>query len=111
MDVVTGLTKQCVSENATNPIDQAEYIDRYNGYVERFDKLKTRYEALKAERTVREGNLERIGGFMFTIQELDKLPIAFDEKLWNTLVDHVTVYSDERVVFTFQDGKEIEERL
>jgi len=111
MEVVTGLTRQCVSENATNPIDQAEYIDRYNGYVERFDKLKVRYEALQTERTVRYGNLERIGGFMFAIQELDTLPIGFDEKLWNTLVDHVAVYYDERVVFTFQGGKEIEEWL
>ena len=31
--------------------------------------------------------------------------------LWNTLVDHVTVYADERIVFSFMDGTEIMEML
>jgi hypothetical protein len=73
---------------------------------------KIRQVASKTSKVLlRQGNMEHIGGFMFAIQELDTLPIAFDEKLWNTLVDHVTVYDDERVVFTFQCGKEIEEQL
>ena len=31
----------------------------------------------------------------------------FTESLWNGLVDHVTVYADERLVFTFKNGKEV----
>ena len=42
---------------------------------------------------------------------LDALPVAFDEKLWNGTIDHVTVHADERVVFMFKDGKEIVTRL
>ena len=52
-----------------------------------------------------------IGGMMFKLGELDDLPLTFDEKLWQGTVDHVTVYADERVVFRFKDGKEIETRL
>ena len=33
--------------------------------------------------------------------------MEFNETLWHTLVDHVTVYNDERIVFTFTDGTEI----
>ena len=36
-----------------------------------------------------------------------RIPMEFNETLWHTLVDHVTVYSDERIVFTFTDGAEI----
>ena len=53
----------------------------------------------------------RIGGFMFELRELGELPIAFDERLWHGLIDHVTVYHDERLVFHFKDGSEIIEQL
>ena len=44
---------------------------------------------------------------MFELGELDTLPIAFDEKLWQGTIDHVTVQADERVVFVFKDKAEI----
>ena len=44
-----------------------------------------------------------IRGFMFEVLELDELPIEFDEKLWNSVVDTVTVFEDERLVFKFQN--------
>ena len=48
---------------------------------------------------------------MFEIPELDDLPIKFDEKLWNSVIDMVTVYEDERLMFKFKNGAEIEEQL
>ena len=48
---------------------------------------------------------------MFELRELEELPIVFDEKLWHELVDHVTMYADERLVFRFKDGSEISEQL
>lgn len=48
---------------------------------------------------------------MFELRELDELPIAFDERLWHGLVDRVTVYHDERLIFHFKDGSEIAEQL
>ena len=34
-------------------------------------------------------------------------PIDFDEKLWRAVVDHVTVYNDDRLVYSLKDGSEI----
>ena len=34
-------------------------------------------------------------------------PIEFDEKLWHTVVDRVTVYNDDRLVYSLKDGSEI----
>ena len=34
-------------------------------------------------------------------------PIEFDEKLWHAVVDHVTVYNDDRLVYSLKDGSEI----
>jgi len=34
-------------------------------------------------------------------------PIEFDEKLWHAVVDRVTVYNDDRLVYSLKDGSEI----
>lgn len=111
MDVVAGLIRCCVEENATLAVDQTDYQTRYTGYVNRYECLKNRYAQLQLQREEREAEAIRIGGFMFELRELEELPIAFDEKLWNELVDHVTVYADERLVFRFKNGSEITEQL
>ena len=41
---------------------------------------------------------------MFEVQELDTI-IDFDEKLWLTVINTVTVHADGRMTFKFQGGK------
>lgn len=48
-----------------------------------------------------------IGGMLFELMELEQLHIEFDEKLWNATVECLTVYEDERLVFSLKDGTEI----
>jgi arsenate reductase-like glutaredoxin family protein len=96
---------------AVGGMDQNEYQKRYEGYAQRFEKAQRRYDELRKEREHRQTKMQEIGGFLFEIAELDELPIVFDEHLWRTAVDHVTVYGDERLVFHFRCGREITERL
>ena len=44
---------------------------------------------------------------MFEVQELDALT-EFDEKLWLTIIDTITVHADGRMTFKLQGGTEIE---
>ena len=44
---------------------------------------------------------------MFEVQELEALT-EFDEKLWLTIIDTVTIQADGRTTFKFQGGTEIE---
>ena len=41
---------------------------------------------------------------MFEVQEWDALT-EFDEKLWLTIIDTVTIQADGRMTFKFQGGK------
>ena len=52
-----------------------------------------------------------MSGFLFAITELDTLQLQFNPPLRHTTVDHVTIYADERLVFYFKNGSEIEVRL
>ena len=46
--------------------------------------------------------------FLNTLNRQPELVTEFDEELWYSTVDFVTVYEDKRMVFTFRDGNEIE---
>jgi hypothetical protein len=48
-----------------------------------------------------------IGCMLTELEELEAPPIEFDEKLWHAVVDRVTVYNDDRLVYSLKDGTEI----
>lgn len=106
IDVVTELTKRCIIENSQTAQNQAEYKARYNGFVARYEKAKTRVAELRSIKNARQAQADAIGTFMFEVQELDTLS-EFDEKLWLTVIDTVTVYADGRMTLKFQGDTEI----
>lgn len=106
IDVVTELTKRCIAENSQTAQNQAECKARYNGFVTRYEKAKTRVEELRSIKNARQAQADAIGAFMFQVQELDTLS-EFDEKLWLTVIDTVTVYADGRMTLKFQGDTEI----
>ena len=107
IEVVTELTKRCIAENSQTAQNQEEYTARYNGFVERYEKAKAQLEQLRTTKAEREAQAEAIGAFMFEVQELDALT-EFDEKVWLTIIDMITVHADGRMTFKFQGGTEIE---
>lgn len=48
---------------------------------------------------------------IFELGELDLLSVVFGRQLWHNIIDHVTVYADEQVVFRLKGGKDIVSRL
>ncbi len=75
----------------------------------------SRYEATKAERNQVAAEIRQHGirrrEFERFIAELEKLPDAvteFDEALWGSLVEYVTIKKDKTMVFTMIGGTEIE---
>ena len=107
MEVLAGLIQKLIEDNAAQPLDQTEYRKRYDTYTERFETLQEQYNGLMAEHDARQAKAAAIGGFMFELREMDVLPFAFSERLWHSLVDHVTVHADGRLVFAFKNGNSI----
>lgn len=48
-----------------------------------------------------------IGGMLSQLTKPPAPPIEFDEKLWHAVVARVTVYNDDRLVYSLKDGTEI----
>ena len=72
------------------------------GFSQITGKVKAQLEQLRSTKAAREAQADAIGAFMFEMQELDILT-EFDEKLWLTTIDTVTVHAG--MTFKFQGGK------
>ena len=108
MEVVAGMIRQMVNENANQATDQAAYADRYNSLVERYQKLQAEYDALQQQKERRQVQAEAIRNCLDALEALELPQIAYTDSLWNTAVDHVTALADDRLVFHFKNGSEVE---
>ena len=111
MDVVAGMIRQMVNENANQATDQTAYADRYNSLVERYETLPVKYDELQQQKERRQVQAEAIRNCLDALEALELPQIAYTDSLWNTAVDHVTVFADDRLVFRFKNGSEVEVKV
>ena len=112
IEIVSGLTKKLIAENATTAIPHDEYNRKYDALVERYHAAQDRLDDLQQLRITRSFQADVLECFMFEIKAIDTmLPLEFTNRFWNNLIDRVTVYHDGRMVFRFKDGTEVMETL
>ena len=74
------------------------------------DKLHTmrsQYEKLQAQKEKRQIQAEVLNSFLSKFSKPELLPLSFSDALWHATVDHMTVYTDGRLVFHFKNGGNI----
>ncbi len=107
MAVLAGMVQNIIGENARIAQDQGEYQERYNGLVERYDIAKAQYDEVARTITEKEAQNERLAGFIKILKAQDGIIAEFDERLWSSMVDFVTVGKNKEMAVTFRDGTEI----
>ena len=107
MAVLVEMVQDAIGENARIAQDQGEYQERYGRLVGRYDVAKARYDIVVRTIMEKEAQSERLAGFIKVLQAQDEIIIEFDEKLWSSMVDFVTVGRDKGMTVTFRDGTEI----
>ena len=107
LEVVVGLVERCVAENARTALDQDEYSERYNGLVSRYEAVKTQFDEVTQAVANKADRKKLLEQFLQTVETQE--PVAeFDERLWSSLVDFVTVHGEKDIRVTFKDGTEIQ---
>lgn len=107
IEVVTELSRKAIYENARSAVDQKEWTERNNAYLERHHKASKQVDELEAIKRERLGKGKIIESF---IKDIDSRPLAiaeFDEKLWLAVIDQVTVNQDGAMTFRFKNGSEV----
>lgn len=107
LDTVTMLTEKLIAENATTAMNQDEYNEKYDGYSERYSKAQSRIDYLNGRKITLAFEVDMIECFATEIRLLPDLPVEFNDRLWNRLIEKVTVYADDTLVFKFKNGSEV----
>lgn len=109
IEVVTELSRKAIFENAHNAVNQTEWAERNNAYLDRHRKASERVDELEANKRERLGKAKIIDGFIKDIESRPLVITEFDEKLWLALIDTAKVARDGTIVFRFRNGTEITE--
>ena len=106
MNTDADAVQELIAENARVAQDQEAYQVRYEALVSRFEATKVEYNRVTDEIQMRGIRRREIDRF---IQHVEKLPaiIEFDEALWGSLVEFITVNAKDDIVFTLTSGMEI----
>ena len=103
-----GLIRKIIADNAQKAMDQGEYERKYTRYCDRYEAARKRLAEIGELRLERNAKRTKIAMFLERLENSAELVTEFDEELWYSTVDFVTVYEDMRLVFAFRDGQEIE---
>ena len=105
--VLVEMSKQLIEENSRSAQNQDEYQRRHSALIEKYSDADTRLNALQAERSRRIDMRKSIEWFMESFSQQDGLLTEFDDRLFFSVCDVMTVYPDGKVVVHFRDGAEI----
>lgn len=108
IEVVTELARKAIYESARTVVNQDEFNERNNSYLERHRKATERVAELEGLRRERQSKFLMLEGFIQGIEARPLVLEEFDEKLWTMAVETVRVMPDGRMMFGFRDGTEIE---
>ncbi len=108
IEVVTEMTRRCISKNAEAAQDQESYTMRYNSLVERYEKAKARYDELNLIRDERLRKGRAIKHYLSDLSGRTELLTEFDDCLWLTTVQSVVVKRDGELLFRFFSGIQVE---
>ena len=106
-DIVQGLMRTCVEENARFILPQEEYNHRYNTLLERHEAAKSDLDAIKAKLSAQAAKHEKVLFFLCGLKAQESLLDKFDEKLWLAIGESMTTYSDGSVAVIFKDGSTV----
>jgi uncharacterized protein YydD (DUF2326 family) len=106
--VTAELIQKYVDENARNAVDQAEYQEKYNALAERFSTTQTRLDTVSERISGAKARGQSIGVFVAELEKQEGLLAEFDDDLWCSLVDYVSVHNKDDMRFVFKDGTEIQ---
>jgi len=108
IEVVTDLSRKAIHEIARNAAGQQDWNVRSNGYLERHRAATERITALEAAKRQRRSRARILETFLRSIADSPQVLTEFDEKLWAAAIDRLTVTLEDKFVFRFKDGTEVE---
>ena len=106
MNLAADRINECIARNARVALNQVEYQEEYERLAGEFETIQAQVEEVQREITDRKAEREKTERFIRELGGMD-LVEEFNESIWYSLVDHMTVYTKKDVRIVFKDGTEI----
>lgn len=87
--------------------NQTEYEQRYNELVEKYDRIKVQADKLTSVIADKQAKKAELELFMKNLKKQDKAVAEFDEELWISMVECMTVYGKDDVRVEFKNGMRV----
>ena len=78
-----------------------------NGIISCNETLRLYKEKTETEIASRNSRKNMIAAFLDKLEKQEHLITDFDTGLWNAVIESMTIYSKEHIVFKFKGGTEI----
>ena len=97
-----------VAQNARVAQNQSEYREREAALKARYEETEAKRNAVMEQIKIKQARRARIVHFVRTVEGLPEMFTEFDPEVWAGLVDNLTVYSKDHIVFRLNGGMEVE---
>jgi site-specific DNA recombinase len=108
IEIVAELSRKAVYENAHAAVDQEEWQERNNGYLERHRKALERAAKIEKLKRERQNKYLMLESFVKGIESRPLVLEEFDDNLWAVAVKEVNIATKGKLIFSFRDGTKIE---
>lgn len=76
-------------------------------FYDKYEQIKAEYNSLIKIINKKHKQKERFIEFINNMENTQSTITEFDEGLWCSLIDYVTIYTKENIIFTLKNGQEI----
>ncbi len=108
MENTATLNQMHIQNNIVTAKNKEEFDKRHDELVQQYENQKSVYDKLIQKKIDRQNKIKQLQQLVFQLEKADNPIDTFDENLWRIMIDKVTVFHDNKMVFQFLDGTEIE---
>lgn len=108
MENTATLNQMHIHNNIVTAKNKETFDKRHDELVQQYESQKAVYEKLMQKKSDRQNKIKQLQQLVLQLEKADAPIDTFDENLWRIMIDKVTVFHDNKMIFQFLDGTEIE---
>lgn len=103
-EILSQMVSRLVMENASTLQDQDEYQSKYRQLSAKYESLVEEIEELEVQKLAKSKRNKDLQDFFTGLKQQEGLLTDFDELLWETMIESITITKDSDVEITFKNG-------
>ena len=108
LSLIESQNRAMVLEFAQSPKRPEDYDERHDAMTKEYDEKFRKFQKLEQKCTDQLNRAETLQNMVHRLFETTDMIDTFDETLWRNMIEKVIVFHDNRMIFQFLDGTEIE---